>query len=191
MESAAAATATATASLFDDDAEAALFDGSQPLVPGRPQTSCLSVGASTPPPESTVSLVATDLAGDLVDHLRLRVEIGSGGGFGDCTGFVGADVFDGPIADLSASGGVDTGWRPSADEVRTFRLTASVDDAGADAGALGNLVWVLSTADPIPDPEPTTDPTTDPTTNPTTEPDDEPDDRTRRPTRPSRPPQHP
>lgn len=161
--------ATATASLFDDDGGAVLFDGAQPLVPGRQQTACLAVGTSAPPPESTVSVLATDLAGNLIDHLRLRVEIGSGGTFGDCGGFVGADVFDGPIADLAVSEGVDTGWRPSSDDVRTFRFTASVDDAGAEAGALGRLVWVLkSSEDPgsEPGPDPTDDPTVDPTPDP-------------------------
>jgi hypothetical protein len=165
------ATALATVSLADDDGGRALFEAVR-LAPGHPVSNCLDITHDGDP--GTVHVLADDVVGPLAATLNIRVEVGTGGRFGDCTGFSGAVVYDGTLAGLDTASagesGVATGWSPQSGEHRVFRLTATVPD-GAAHGASTNatLAWVLVPAStpPLP-PPPTSSPTSSPPTAPPT-----------------------
>jgi hypothetical protein len=147
--------ATGTVALTDDDTNTAAFSVAD-LKPGSTGTRCIAV-TSTGSLPSTVKLYATDQATtkDLAAHMRLTITQGTGGSFGDCTGFTplasGATLYDGTLErfGLSATGytsGIGT-WTPrgGADETRTFRLVYGVDadapDSTQGGTAAGGLTW--------------------------------------------------
>ena len=172
-----ATTEMARMSLAGGTAGSALFSARQ-LVPGHAVSNCLPIVNGSTTDSRVVRLAAADLTGPLVAGLRVRVELGTGGKLGDCTGFTGATVFDGPLTGLAASAtGISTGWVPAADQTRTYRLTVAVADDYTEqhSRASGTLTWLRG---PAPSPQPTTPaptvpaaPTTAPTTTaPTTAP---------------------
>jgi hypothetical protein len=152
---------SASVSLFDDDGDHPLFPGTQPLVPGRTRSACMSVGAAGAAPGDAVYVSATGVGGALADYLQLTVELGSGGSYGDCTAFTGAQVWSGSLSDLAAAStgsGIPTGWDPSAQPVRSFRVSATLADVPAASGlaAAAKFVWRLSQTPVTPSPSPTT-----------------------------------
>ncbi len=142
--------AQAVVSLFDDAGGQALFDGSVPISPSHPQVACIAVGASGAAAQDEVALLSRHVSGSLAPQLHLRVEIGAGGHAGDCSGFTGRAVWDGTLTELDRPSGVRLGWRPAADPLASFRLTASVDDSvsGPGRSAQADLVWRLVTSVP-------------------------------------------
>jgi hypothetical protein len=169
--SASGVSARSSVSLFDDDGSRSLFDGSALLVPGHPQTNCLSVGAAGAQPGDSVTLTATSLIGvDLPDHLVLTVDVGTGGVYGDCSGFSGTTVWSGTLAALAAAAstdGIATGWQPASTPARSFRITVDVDSAAAAQGvtAAADLEWRLVRG-PVVTPSPTTTSPSPTTTSP-------------------------
>ena len=155
-------------SLTGADTGSALFAARQ-LVPGQAVSNCLPIVNGNTADRGDVRLAAADLTGALVPGLRIRVELGTGGTRGDCTGFTGATVFDGPLSGLAVGGtGISTGWTPAAGETRTYRLTVQVADDNAlqhtSAGA--TLTWLRDSRPAVPTPtgpQPTTPATTTPT----------------------------
>jgi hypothetical protein len=125
--------ALAAASLSDDDAGQALFTTAQ-LLPGSVVTNCLFVEYAGPPTLATVRVGVYDLAGPLAHNLTIRIAQGTGGHFGDCAGFTGKPIYDGPLADLAASHpapvpsvpGIQTAWNPRAGEGQTYQVTVTV-----------------------------------------------------------------
>jgi hypothetical protein len=162
------ASVLATVALTDDDGDAALFS-SAALRPGRTEQACLTVTAGA---ASTGPVFLEARIGDagLAPYLEVAVESGTGGRFGDCTGFVPeGTAFTGTLEQLGVPGGVDTGWQPAAAGSRTFRITAGVADDNAAQGttASATLVWgVTDAATPAPTTAPPT--TAPPTTAPPT-----------------------
>jgi hypothetical protein len=145
--------ALATVDFSDDDGGRALFDVGQ-LAPDRPVSNCLRIAYDGAAGAGTVRLMANNVSGPLADALTLRLEMGTGGQFGDCTGFVGTQVYNGTLAGLgdssAAEPGVATGWSPSTGAARTYRLTAIAPDDAAIQGlaAAATLTWVLVTPPP-------------------------------------------
>ena len=182
---ASSAQASASISIFDDDGGQAMFTNAVLLGPGQPVSACISIGASTDTPQDAVALAAADVAGDLLPYLTVTIDRGTGGHFGDCTGFSGATVYSGLLTDLAAAdngGGVDTGWHPQTAPTESFRITVLVDPALTTQGltAQGRFVWRLtSNAVPPPPapPTPTVSPTPSPTPSPSTSTVDPPSDR--------------
>jgi hypothetical protein len=137
-----------TVVLEDGDAGTAMFDESG-LVPGTDGEQCIDVTyRGTVDSEVRLYVAEGDLAGTLGPHLRLTVEIGDGGAFGDCSGFdPTSTIFDGTLAGLAAAhasfaDGAGPGtWLPLCDsgESRTYRFSyvLEADDGaqGLDAGA--------------------------------------------------------
>ena len=145
----------ATIGIFDDDGGLALFPGLT-LAPGHQYAQCLLVGAEAATAQDTVLFGVSGVTGDLAQHLRLSVEAGTGGRYGDCTEFTGSSIFFGSLTDLAAAGqgyGVATGWRPAQAASRAFRITVSLEPDLNQQGqqATGSFVWrVLSSAPATP-----------------------------------------
>ncbi len=161
--------AEGVASLVDDGDGVALFDASVPLAPGHPRSACVSVAASGAGPRDAVVLAAVDVTGPLAAALTVEVRTGTGGGRGDCTGFVaeGRPVFTGTLAELAVSGGVATGWVPARAARRTFSFTVRLAD-DAVPGTRGSAVFAWRLVSGPVDPPPPTGPTGPPTAPPTT-----------------------
>lgn len=151
----------AAVQLSDDDGDGALFAADQ-MTPGHPVTNCLRVTYGAAADGVRVRLLAKNASGSLAAALNVRVDMGTGGQFGDCTGFAGTPIYDGTLAGLGAGSaaepGADTGWAPLPGEERTFRLTATVPDDGTVQGATASatLTWVVLTGSAV---EPTKPPT--------------------------------
>jgi hypothetical protein len=131
-----------TIALADDDQGRQLFDLSN-MAPGRPQSQCITVGYQGTILPVDISMKA-EAQGELADHLQLSVEQGRGGAFGSCAGFEpDADLFEGSLAGLAASG-----WTPVA-RIRndgtelSFRFTFDVADESdaVGASATASIVW--------------------------------------------------
>jgi hypothetical protein len=155
--------------LASDDGGAALFDDVL-LAPGRQQRNCIEIvydgDASAASP---VRILATDVAGGLAPALRIVIEEGTGGGFGDCTGFAGQTLFDGVLASLADP--AEGAWTPAPGERRTYRVTTFVEADPSLQGAhtAAGLTWAVAAAAPQPTPGPTppTPTPTPPTPTPT------------------------
>lgn len=169
---AGAAAAEGGVALFDDDDGRALFTGAAALAPGRSVSACVLVGAAAARPGDVVTFAATDVSGPLAPFVTVTLEAGTGGRFGDCSGFAGAVLWSGTLTDLagaSAGDGLPTGWQPDVDPARSFRVTVALDpefdQQGLTAGA--DLSWRLfrDIVDP-PTPQPTPQPTTPQPTTP-------------------------
>ncbi|WP_295826491.1 hypothetical protein [uncultured Microbacterium sp.] len=141
-----------TVQLDDDDAGRALFTAGN-ARPGDGGTNCIAV-TSTGSLASQVRLYADDVSGTagLAEHLVLRIEQGTGGGYGTCEGFTPqSTVFDGRLsgftgAHSSYGSGAPT-WSPTggASETRTFRITWKLADEAPNAvqggTATTSFVW--------------------------------------------------
>lgn len=125
--------------LTDDDANVAMFTATK-LKPGDTGTKCIAV-TSTGNVPALVKLYGTNPArtNALDTYLKLKVQQGSGGSFGDCTGFTlaatGSSVFDGTLAGFGTAAtsypnGLDN-WATTgtASESRTYKFTYTVDTA--------------------------------------------------------------
>ncbi len=137
---------------LDDDAGRALFTAGN-ARPGDGGTNCIAV-TSTGSLASQVRLYADDVSGTagLAEHLVLRIEQGTGGGYGTCEGFTPqSTVFDGRLsgftgAHSSYGSGAPT-WSPTggASETRTFRITWKLADDAPNAvqggTATTSFVW--------------------------------------------------
>lgn len=144
--------------LTDDDAGAVLFQLAN-LAPGDGDTNCIAVtyGGSISDP-GAVRLYSggySDSAA-LGSHLNLTIEEGTGGSFGDCSGFsASGTVFSGTLAAFDSAhsdyaGGAGT-WQPSSTpETRSYRISVELDPAtpnsqqGASVSGL-TFVWEVST----------------------------------------------
>jgi hypothetical protein len=132
---------TGTVVLADDDAGRAMFTVSG-LAPGAAGTRCLTV-TSTGSVPALVHLYVTgrSTTKSLASALTVAVVAGSGGGTGNCAGFVPATiVYRGSLAAFptSWSTGVDawTTTGSTAGETRSYQITWSVP-ATASTGAQG------------------------------------------------------
>ena len=144
-----------TVALSDDDNNTAAFTAKN-LKPGSTGTKCIAV-TSTGSLASTVKLYATNptTTKDLASYLDLSVTQGSGGSFGDCTGYTplttGGTVYTGTLDGFgktatSFATGVGA-WTPTgtANETRTYQITYTVRSTAPDTtqggtAALG-LTW--------------------------------------------------
>jgi hypothetical protein len=181
--------------LADDDADAALFQLTG-LTPGQAESRCITVSHDGAVPDG-IRLIGSAGGSGLYDYLHLTVDAGSGGSFGDCSGFTGAPVFDGSLGDfVRGHHNYDTGLvasAPTQSGSTTFRLRVALDDTAAAQGgtATASFAWEARTADIVVEPvPPTPDPVEDP---PVTEPESAPqaEERPATTTRPSEPTRDP
>jgi len=130
-----------TVVLNDDDSGTVLFNVSN-LAPASPRQNCIRVSY-------TGSLAANvhmygAASGSLAQYLDVTVEVGSGGTFGDCTGFSGGStLYTGTLSNFAATrtnfanglAGWDGATNPSN---RTYRITVTMQDDNAAQGLSAN-----------------------------------------------------
>ncbi len=131
-----------TVVLVDDDTGSAMFNVSN-MKPGDSSTECIEVTYNgTLVPADVVEYVsAGDLTGTgLGTYLNLTIERGTGGSFGDCTGFSAENTdYSGTLAGFAAAStdfasGAGT-WSPAATgEAKVYRFTVSLQDDNAAQG---------------------------------------------------------
>ncbi len=152
--------------LVDDDGGLAMFD-ERDMAPGTARSACIAV-STTGSAESgrEVSLSADISQADLAPYLHVTVDMGTTGGYGDCTAFTGRQVWSGFLADMppATAAGLPTGWRPAEQDRAVFRITTSVadTDSAQDRSAEASFHWSLpsdgAAVAPKPDDEPRTQP---------------------------------
>lgn len=140
--------AAGTVVLTDDDT-AAMFNASD-LAPGDSVVNCIAVTYQGSLVPANVRLYGT-ATGSLGAYLDLTVDIGTGGGFGDCTGFAESSsttLFTGTLSEFATAhtnfGDGLAGWSPAATpESRTYRFTVSVQDNNKAQGldATATFTW--------------------------------------------------
>jgi predicted ribosomally synthesized peptide with SipW-like signal peptide len=128
--------------LVDDDSAATMFTVTN-MVPGDSVTDCIVVtyqGAITDPAAVRLYSGGYTDSGDFDTYLNLTIEEGTGGSFGDCTGFTlqntietGGTLSDFDTAHTSYATGAGV-WDPSGTpESKTYRVTVELDSAAPDA----------------------------------------------------------
>ncbi len=135
-----------TVVLDDDDSGTVLFNVNN-LAPGSPRQNCIRVSY-------TGSLAANvrmygAASGSLAQYLDVTVEVGSGGTFGNCTGFSGGTtLYTGTLSDFAASRTNFTnglaGWNGATNPSnRTYRITVTMQDDNAAQGlsADADFTW--------------------------------------------------
>jgi hypothetical protein len=159
--------AAGNTALADDDADTALFQLNG-LTPGRTEWRCITVSHDGAVPDG-IRLIGSAGGSGLYDYLHLTVDAGSGGRFGDCTGFTGAPVFDGSLGDfVRGHHDYDTGLvtaAPVQGGSTTYRLQVALQDTAAAQGgtATASFAWEARTADIVVEPvPPPADPVEDP-----------------------------
>ena len=127
--------------LTDDDLGTVLFNVT--MLPGDQVQNCITVTysgtAADPGPVRMYTGGYTD-SGNFADYLDITIEEGSGGSFGDCTGFVLESTIE-PTSDLAiwdanhTNYGTGAGfWDPSSTpESKTYRITFDLDVATPNA----------------------------------------------------------
>jgi uncharacterized membrane protein YgcG len=162
--------ASAAVELTNDAGGHPMFSSSVDLVPGNSRAACLAVSATGAGPDDEVRLGVRGLTGTLASHLLLDVYLGTGGGYGNCTGFTGGRIYHGTLQGLAGLGaaGVNSGWKPGGSSARTFEFIVTVADdptaQGTSAGA--TFSWQLDAETPPVTPTPTRTPTPKPTRTP-------------------------
>ena len=155
----------------DDDAGVALFSvaGMRPEVPA---TNCISVAHRTVSGNNALRLALHGSAvGDLANHLGFRVEVGTGGRFGDCSTFqTSAVLYDGTLAGFTTEH-VDTASAvavevPERDGQLAYRLTSVLASAVAAQGQSAEATFTWEALSGAALPTPTTVVTTTPATTP-------------------------
>lgn len=148
--------------LSNDGAGSALFSAAG-LAPGDSRTNCVNVTYDDT--ETAVLRLHGTVAGAAADAVDLTVEVGSGGSYGDCTGFTGTPSYAGTLAGFAVShADFATGIAVPAVAPGTpvsFRFTVTVRDDNTAQGQSANATFTWE-AESIP--APTTTTTAPPTT---------------------------
>lgn len=131
-----------TVDLIDDDLGAVMFTVAD-MGPGDSVTDCITVtyqGTVADPSGVKVYSGGYTDSGDFDTFLNLTIEEGTGGTFGDCTGFALENTIEsaGTVSDFdTARTNYATGagvWDPaSTPESKTYRITVELDGAAPDA----------------------------------------------------------
>ena len=141
-DSAGNALAAGDVVLSDDDSGSAMFSVSN-MAPGDSAVRCIAVqyDGSIVPADVVLYIGSGDLTGSgLATYLDMTVELGSGGGFADCTGFSGSTSYSGTLSGFASAhsdfGSGAGGWTAvTTGDDRTYRVTLTLQDDN-DAQAL-------------------------------------------------------
>jgi predicted ribosomally synthesized peptide with SipW-like signal peptide len=133
---------TGTVDLVDDDSAAVLFTATD-MIPGQSVTDCITVtyqGTVANPGGVKLYTGGYVDSGDLDTYLNVTIEEGTGGSFGNCTGFALENTietggtlsdFDTTHTNYATGAGV---WDPATTPVsKTYRFTVELDTAAPDA----------------------------------------------------------
>lgn len=149
--------ATGSVTLTDDDAGVAMFSV-QNVVPGQSGSKCIVVTGTPTVPSTVKTYVQSMQADGLENNVFVSMQQGSGGSFGDCTGFVAAGDTAPSMTLVTAAtynsfaNGV-LPWSLSAgSSSKTYKIswtfdTGALDQVGIDAlqgkSASINIEWEL------------------------------------------------
>lgn len=129
--------------LVDDDGGATALFSVANMVPGDSVTDCIEVtyqgSIANPAAVKLYSGGYTD-SGDFADYLNVTIDEGSGGTFGDCSGFLFENTIE-PVGTLAAFDAAHTdytdgagAWDPvGTPESKSYRFTVELDAATPDA----------------------------------------------------------
>ena len=137
-----------TVILTDDDLGSAMFAVSD-MAPLASVTECIVVTYSGTLLPSDVNLYGVSAGTGLDAYLDVTIEEGSGGVFGNCTGFIASStIYTGTLANFSATHTNFTNgagaWNPAANpESKTYRFTVSLQDNNLAQGlnATATFTW--------------------------------------------------
>lgn len=141
--------ATGTVVLTDDDTGSAMFSVTN-MTPGSPVIECITITYSGNQLPAPVRMYGTTTGG-LATYLDTIIEIGTGGTFGDCTGFTPTStLFNTTLADFSSThtdwaSGLATFTAPANPTSRTFRFTISVQDTPSAQGSSSTADFTFET----------------------------------------------
>lgn len=136
--------------LVDDDLGSSMFTVAN-MKPSTPEVECITVTYQGSL-DANVRIYGSLTAGDgLDDYLDLTVERGSGGSFGDCTGFSSTEaVYSGTVDGFTtthtnfASGAgtwAPTGGAPDDDMTYQFTVTLQDDNAAQGLTTTATFTW--------------------------------------------------
>jgi len=134
-----------TVVITDDDGGSAMFNATA-MAPGDSTTECIAVTYSGSLVPADVSLYGVSGGTGLDAYLDVTIDLGTGGAFGDCTGFAGSNSYTGTLANFSAThtnfGTGVGGWSPAVNpESRTYRITVTMQDNNAAQGLNGTATF--------------------------------------------------
>jgi hypothetical protein len=142
--------AAGTVVLVDDDSGSAMFNVSG-MAGGDTATGCIAVtyNGSITPADVVLYVAPGGLTGTgLDDYLNLTVERGTGGSFGDCTGFSGSSIYSGTLdgfaaasTDFASGAGLWTASSTGDSRVYRFTLTLQDDNAAQGLTATTTFTW--------------------------------------------------
>ena len=127
------------------DAHGPLFGG-EPLVPEATRVRCAQVTYTDGPAQVETRMVATVDDQGLGGWLEVTIDLGTGGGYGDCAGFSpAATIFSGTLATLAPHDDFSRGlgaWSAGPGDVRTYRITTTLlEGAPTGATAAADFHW--------------------------------------------------
>jgi len=142
--------------LLDAGAQGSALFSSGALAPGRPVSRCVAVTASNASDSSAEVRLYAQVAGALAPGLLLRIELGSGGSYDDCSGFTGASVFSGTLADFGSQHPDLASGLAQATALATYRFTVELADDQRLQGlsATTQFVWEAQGEEPSTDAPP-------------------------------------
>lgn len=142
---------TGNVTITDDDAGTALFAATT-MSPGSPIINCIALTYTGTVLPATVKLYGTT-TGALDTYLDTTVEVGTGGTFGDCTGFSATStIYTGTLANFDATltdyaSGV-TIWAPATNpSTVTLRFTVDVQDNNLAQGLSSTAEFTFEAQD--------------------------------------------
>ena len=132
-----------TVAIVDDDSSSVMFNVSG-MVPNDTAVNCIVVtyqGDITPSSPIQLYRSGANTGDGLDQYLDLDVEVGTGGAFGNCTGFSATStLFNNTLQNFAAThldfaSALGTAWTPTgAGQSRTFRFTLTLQDNNAAQG---------------------------------------------------------
>lgn len=143
--------ATGSVTITDDDSGTALYTLTD-MSPANPVVDCIEVTYSGTLTPADVRIYGTS-SGALAPFLDTTIEIGTGGSFGDCTGFTPTStLFNNTLDNYSTT---HTNWATglaaftaaSNPTVRVFRFTVDVQNNPAAQGLSGNADFTWEAQD--------------------------------------------
>lgn len=140
---------TGTVVLTDDDLGVAMFSATG-MTPGNPLVECITVTYSGNQLPAPVRLFGTT-TGTLDTYLDTTIEVGTGGSFGDCTGFTPTStLFTNTLENFSTTHtdwatGLATFSAATNPTSRTFRVTVDVQNNALAQGLSSTADFIFET----------------------------------------------
>jgi len=140
----------ASSLVLDNDAAGPLIAAGE-LVPGPQPSQCVQISYQGATAGDRVGLFAA-VSGSLADYLQVRIDEGTGGVYGDCSGFAGATIFSGTLATFGTTYGTSstaltTATLSAGSGAVSYEFTFALADTNA-AQNLSASAWFTSQPSP-------------------------------------------